>query len=75
MASATPPLTVLNDWLAHRLGVAGRLLRTAADAELAQLGLAAAGLGVLRSLSEEDGLTQAELARRLRVEAADACAA
>ena len=73
MASATPPLTVLNDWLAHRLGVAGRLLRTTADAELSGLGLSAPGLAVLRLLSEEDGLTQAELARRLRLEPPSMC--
>ena len=29
----------LNDRLAHRLGVAGRLLRTTADAELSVVGL------------------------------------
>jgi DNA-binding MarR family transcriptional regulator len=63
----------LDQRLSHRLGVAGRLLRTMADAELAPLGVAAPGLGVLLRLAEEDGLTQAELSRRQRVEAPTMC--
>jgi MarR family transcriptional regulator, transcriptional regulator for hemolysin len=68
-----PPATPVEQSLARRLGMAGRLLRTAADAQLAQLGVAAAGLGVLLRLSEDDGLTQAQLARSLRVEAPTMC--
>jgi DNA-binding MarR family transcriptional regulator len=60
---------VLDDTLAHRLAVAGRLLRTRADAELAGLGVGAPGLGVLLRLAAADGLSQAELSRRQRVEA------
>ena len=59
--------------LGHRLAVAGRLLRTMADAELAPLGVAAPGLGVLLRLAEQDGLTQAQLSRRQRVEAPTMC--
>ena len=73
MAPSTPPAPALDSRLAHRLGVAGRLLRTTADAELSGLGLSAPGLAVLRTLSEEDGLTQAELARRLRLEPPTMC--
>jgi MarR family transcriptional regulator for hemolysin len=73
VASSTSSPALLNDRLAHRLGVAGRLLRTTADAELSVVGLSGPGLAVLRSLSEEDGLTQAELARRLRLEPPSMC--
>jgi MarR family transcriptional regulator, transcriptional regulator for hemolysin len=66
---SAPPTPVLDDTLPHRLAVAGRLLRTRADAELADLGVGAPGLGVLLRLAEADGLTQAELSRRQRVEA------
>jgi DNA-binding MarR family transcriptional regulator len=66
-------LETLDQRLSHRLGVAGRLLRTMADAELAPLGVAAPGLGVLLRLAEEDGLTQAQLSRRQRVEAPTMC--
>lgn len=72
-SSPTGSLSALDDWLAHRLGIAGRLLRTTADAELSVLGLSGPGLAVLRSLSVEDGLTQAELARRLRLEPPSMC--
>lgn len=72
-SSPSQPLAALDDRLAHRLGVAGRLLRTTADAELSPLGLSAPGLAVLRSLTVEDGLTQAELARRLRLEPPSMC--
>lgn len=70
--SARSPET-LDQRLGHRLGVAGRLLRTMADAELAPLGVAAPGLGVLLRLADEDGLTQAQLSRRQRVEAPTMC--
>jgi DNA-binding MarR family transcriptional regulator len=73
VASPTLSRAALADRLAHRLGVAGRLLRTTADAELSVLGLSGPGFAVLRSLSEEDGLTQAELARRLRLEPPSMC--
>ena len=73
MASAISYPTALTERLAHRLGVAGRLLRTTADAELSPLGLSGPGLAVLLSLSVEDGLTQAELARRLRLEPPSMC--
>jgi MarR family transcriptional regulator for hemolysin len=73
VAPSVPPVTVLDARVAHRLGVAGRLLRTTADAELIGLGLSAPALAVLRLLGEEDGLTQAELARRLRVEPPTMC--
>jgi DNA-binding MarR family transcriptional regulator len=69
MLSATP----LDKMLAHRLGVAGRLLRTRADAELSDLGVGAPALGVLLRLVEDDGLTQADLSRRQRVEAPSMC--
>jgi MarR family transcriptional regulator for hemolysin len=59
--------------LAQRLGMAGRLLRTLADAELAPLGLAAPSIAVLMRLREEDGLSQAALARLQRVEAPTMC--
>ena len=63
----------LDDLLATRLAVAGRLLRTQADAELSHLGVGAQSLGTLLRLAEDDGLTQAELARRQRVEAPTMC--
>jgi MarR family transcriptional regulator, transcriptional regulator for hemolysin len=66
---SAPPTSVVDDTLAQRLAVAGRLLRTRADAELADLGVGAPGLGVLLRLADADGLTQAELSRRQRVEA------
>jgi DNA-binding MarR family transcriptional regulator len=59
--------------LATRLAVAGRLLRTQADAELSHLGVGAQSLGTLLRLAEDDGLTQAELSRRQRVEAPAMC--
>ena len=63
----------LDDLLATRLAVAGRLLRTQADAELSHLGVGAQSLGALLRLAEDDGLTQAELSRRQRVEAPTMC--
>jgi DNA-binding MarR family transcriptional regulator len=65
--------TSLDAGLARRLAIAGRLLRTLADAELSGMGLGGPALGVLLRLVEEDGLTQAELARRQRVEAPSMC--
>jgi MarR family transcriptional regulator, transcriptional regulator for hemolysin len=73
MAQRTPAATHLDALLAHRLAVAGRLVRSHADAELTHLGIGAPSLGVLLRLVEEDGLTQAELARRQRVEAPSIC--
>ncbi len=71
----TRPVTspALDDRLSYRIGLAGRLLRAWADAELAPLGVSAQALALLRRLTEEDGLTQAELARRGRVEASTVC--
>ncbi len=72
----TPPATAapaLDERLSYRIGLAGRLLRAWADAELADLGVTAQALALLRRLSEEDGLTQADLARRGRVEASTVC--
>jgi MarR family transcriptional regulator for hemolysin len=63
----------LDDLLATRLAVAGRLLRTQADAELSHLGVGAQSLATLLRLAEDDGLTQAELSRRQRVEAPTMC--
>ena len=71
-APAATPIA-LEAVLARRLGVAGRLLRTLADARLSGLGLGAPALGVLLRLVEADGLTQAELSRRQRVEAPSMC--
>lgn len=65
--------TPLDHLLAHRLAVAGRLVRTLADAELADVGVAAPACGVLLRLAGEDGLTQGEIARRQRVEAPTMC--
>jgi MarR family transcriptional regulator for hemolysin len=73
MATLGSPAAAVDQSLARRLGMAGRLLRTAADAQLAPFGVAAAGLGVLLRLSADDGLTQAQLARSLRVEAPTMC--
>ena len=74
MAPPLPAIVTPHDQLlARRLAVAGRLLRTAADAELAQHGIAAAGVGVLLRLVDQDGLTQAHLARLQSVEAPTMC--
>jgi MarR family transcriptional regulator for hemolysin len=72
-----PPLPAIvtphDQLLARRIAVAGRLLRTAADAELAEHGIAAAGLGALLRLVDREGLTQAQLARLQSVEAPTMC--
>jgi MarR family transcriptional regulator for hemolysin len=74
MAQPLPAIVTPHDQvLARRLAVAGRLLRTAADAELAPHGIAAAGVGVLLRLVDQDGLTQAQLARLQSVEAPTMC--
>lgn len=69
-SSAAPGLDAL---LAHRIAVAGRLVRARADAELVEVGVGAPACGVLLRLAGEDGLTQAEIARRQRVEAPTMC--
>lgn len=48
-------------------------VRTMADAQLGDVGVAAPACGVLLRLAAEDGLTQAEIARRQRVEAPTMC--
>jgi MarR family transcriptional regulator, transcriptional regulator for hemolysin len=63
----------LEDDLGWRLGVAGRLIRTWADARLAEEGIGAQGLALLLWLAEERALTQVELARRQRVEGPSVC--
>ena len=74
MNQPLPAIVTRHDQLlARRLGVAGRLLRTAADAELAEYGIASGGIGVLLRLVEEDGLGQAQLARLQSVEAPTMC--
>lgn len=73
MPDASLTAAGLDGLLAHRLAVAGRLLRTHADAELSHLGVGAPAMGVLLRLVEEDGLTQAALSRRQRVEAPSMC--
>lgn len=73
MPEALRSITPLDERLAHRLGVAGRLVRTLADAKLSELGVSASALGVLLRLVEADGLTQAELSRRQCVEAPTMC--
>ena len=72
-ATTRDPSIPLDHLLAHRLAVAGRLVRTLADAELGGVGVAAPGCGVLLRLAAEDGLTQRDIARRQRVEAPTMC--
>jgi len=62
-----PPIRKLGDMLVWQLAVTGRLVRTVMEAALPGAGPQA--LAVIARLMEEDGLTQAELARRQRVEA------
>ncbi len=66
MADAQP-IRRLGDLLIWQLAVTGRLVRTMLDSSLPDAGPQA--LAVIVRLMEEDGLTQAELARRQRVEA------
>jgi DNA-binding MarR family transcriptional regulator len=63
----------IEDRLAWRLVVAGRLVRTMADDMLAGHGIGGQALAAVLRLAEEDGLTQVELARRQRVEAPTMC--
>ncbi len=69
---AIEPLTV-EAMLSWRLVVAGRLVRTMADANLDAQAGGAPALGALLRLADEDGISQAELARRQRVEAPSMC--
>jgi len=71
----TPPATVptIESSISWRLVVAGRLVRTMADASLDAQAGGAPALGALLRLAEEDGISQAELARRQRVEAPSMC--
>lgn len=64
--AATQPYN-LNESLIWQLTVAGRLIRSLIDSELRDAGPQA--VAVLVRLAQEDGLTQADLARRQRVEA------
>lgn len=64
-------LPTVESSLAWRLVVSGRLVRTMAEGMLDNLG--AQALAVLFRLSERDGLSQAELSRRQRVEAPTMC--
>ena len=73
MADETLVPIRLDGMAVHRLAVAGRLLRSRADADLSDLGVGGPGIGALLRLVEEDGLTQAELSRRQRVEAPNMC--
>lgn len=57
--------------LAWRLVVSGRLVRTMAEGMLDKVG--AQAMAVLYRLSEQDGVSQAELSRRQRVEAPTMC--
>jgi DNA-binding MarR family transcriptional regulator len=69
---AIEPLTV-ESLLSWRLVVAGRLVRTMADANLDAQAGGAPALGALLRLADEDGISQAELARRQRVESPSMC--
>lgn len=68
----TEPLTV-EHLLSWRLVVAGRVVRTMADANLIAQAGGAPALGALLRLADQDGISQAELARRQRVEAPSMC--
>jgi DNA-binding MarR family transcriptional regulator len=70
--SSVGPMTV-EALLSWRLVVAGRLVRTMADARLSGQAGGAPALGALLRLADEDGISQAELARRQRVEAPSMC--
>lgn len=64
-------LPTVESSLAWRLVVSGRLVRTMAEGMLDRVG--AQALAVLFRLTEQDGLSQAELSRRQRVEAPTMC--
>jgi DNA-binding MarR family transcriptional regulator len=70
--SAAEPRSV-DALLSWRLVVAGRLVRTMADANLDAQAGGAPALGALLRLADEDGISQAELARRQRVESPSMC--
>jgi DNA-binding MarR family transcriptional regulator len=70
--STIGPMTV-DALLSWRLVVAGRLVRTMADARLSGQAGGAPALGALLRLADADGISQAELARRQRVEAPSMC--
>jgi DNA-binding MarR family transcriptional regulator len=63
----------VEDLLSWRLVVAARLVRTMADAMLDSQAGGSPALGALLRLADEDGISQAELARRQRVEAPSMC--
>lgn len=69
--SPNATLPTVESSLAWRLVVSGRLVRTLAEGMLDHIG--AQALAVLFRLSEEDGVSQAELSRRQRVEAPTMC--
>lgn len=75
MTGAQTPVAALSvdALLSWRLVVAGRLVRTMADAGLSGQAGGAPALGALLRLADEDGISQAELARRQRVEAPSMC--
>ena len=75
MSRATPTAEAISveALLSWRLVVAGRLVRTMADATLDAQAGGAPALGALLRLADEDGISQAELARRQRVEAPSMC--
>ena len=68
--AAEPRLESLVSW---QLAVAGRLIRSRADAHPAFQTAGAQPTGVLIRLLEEDGLTQVALARLQRIEAPTLC--
>lgn len=72
-ATRAPGRAPLEEHLSWRIAVAGRIVRSAADGALADHGVGAQALGTLMRLAEEDGITQADLARRQRVEPASVC--
>ena len=63
----------LETFLSWRLAVAGRLVRSSADAHDGLQAAGAQGTGILMRLLEHDGLTQIGLARLQRVEAPTLC--
>ena len=75
LMSTTPTLdpTTVDALLSWRLVVAGRLVRTMADARLDAQAGGAPALGALLRLADDDGISQAELARRQRVESPSMC--